>query len=473
MLPFAQIFERQSRQRVIRFLCSADPEQLEAFGRTLLLPAFRRAASRVPAYRKLLAQRRVDPGSITTAEEFKSFVPLIDKHETFAAHGIEELCVGGTIDGMKLGMSSSWFSGVFSFGINTPRNYRDTAKSIDTALDYTFGISRKKTFLVNCIPMGVKVHTSLKLAETSVRPDMALAIIKKFSPKFDQTLVVSDPHFLKKLLEDGLEEGLNWKKMRVSLISGEDWFSESMRSYLGHLMDFDPDRPDGRLIGATMGIAELDLNLFHESAQTIALRRRAQNDQTLRQALFGPWSKVCPILFHYYPHRMFLEALPETGEDKELVFSMLSPHMLIPLIRYNSRDRGDIIPYNKMKKILADLKLGAMMPELRLPLVWVSGRKDRYMEAHGKKVYPEEIKQGLYEDFEVASKTTGYFRLNKEGGTLEVQLKKYVILSDDLRQRFTKALLKYSDADIPVIFYAYQDFPYGMELDYERKFNNI
>ena len=222
-----------------------------------------------------------------------------------------------------------------------------------------------------------------------------------------------------------------------------------------------------------MGIAELDLNLFHESLYTIRIRRLAQDDPEFRRAIFGHETKICPELYHYYPHRMFLEALPEDKEEKELVFSMLSPHMLIPLIRYNSKDTGDIIPYNKLKNILMKFGKNDLIPDLKLPLVWVGGRIERFLEVNGKRVYPEEIKQGLYEDFEVAAKTTGYFKLNKESKILEVQLKKNVVLSNDLQGRFAKALLKYCDADLPIVLYAYQDFPYGMELDYERKFQNI
>jgi phenylacetate-CoA ligase len=222
-----------------------------------------------------------------------------------------------------------------------------------------------------------------------------------------------------------------------------------------------------------MGIAELDLNLFHESLYTIRIRRLAQQDENLRKAIFGRDTKVCPELYHYYPHRMFLEALPENAQDQELVFSMLSPHMLIPLIRYNSTDRGGIIPYNKMKDILINFKKSELIPDLKLPLVWVGGRVERFLEAKGKRIYPEEIKQGLYEDFEVASLTTGYFKLNKEKQNLEIQLKKDVTITAEMENRFKKALLKYADVDLPVIIYPYRDFPYAMELDYERKFQNI
>ncbi len=463
------------RKQTIKLLCSIDPSKLEKYGEKLLIPAFHRAAKKVPAYKKILAEHNVNYRKINDIQTFKKEVPIIEKHNTFARFEIENLCVGGTIKNMKLAMSSSGFSGVYSYGINTHQNYKRISQSIDTALDYVFNISKKKTFLVNCIPMGVKVHTSLKIAETSVRSDMALAIIKKFSPKFEQTLIVSDPHFLKKLAEEGNEQNINWKKLNISLISGEDWFSESFRSYLAYAIDLDLDNSLDRLIGATMGIAELDLNLFHESPHSINIRREAQRNEALREDLFGKDCKVCPILFHYYPHRTFLEALPEESKEKELVFSMLSPYMLIPLMRYNSKDKGETISYSKLQKVLENHNNENMLPELKLPLVWVGGRKGRFLEAKGIHIYPEEIKQGLYEDFEVAFCTTGYFRLSKENNEakLEIQLKKGVTITDNLKTKFKNALLKYVETEIPVILYHYQDFPYGMELDYERKFKHI
>ena len=164
--------------------------------------------------------------------------------------------------------------------------------------------------MINCVPMGVKIPTSLPVADTSVRADMALAIFKKFSAKFDQTIFVSDPHFLKKILEDGLEQGINWEKENVHLVSGEDWFSESFRSYVIHILGTDWDNnPQRGIFGATMGIAELDLNLFHESIYSIRIRRAAESDQKLRYALFGEGVDVTPILFHYYPHKTFLKRL--------------------------------------------------------------------------------------------------------------------------------------------------------------------
>ncbi len=477
MNGLSKLIEQYKRRKIIQLLKNSSPEAIEQMGTRALIPAFRRAATKMPAYKKILSENNIDHRQVTDEKSFKKTVPVLDKQSVFGRfEDIEELCVGGTIKNMKLAMTSSGFSGCFSYGINTVYNQRNIAKSIDTALEYVFDISRKKTFIVNCLPMGVKVSTSLMLSENSVREDMALAIIKKFSPKFDQTVVVADPNYLKKLAEDANEKKLiDWNKLNINFISGEDWFSESFRSYLAHLIEIDLDNPGERMIGTTMGVAELDLNLFHESKFTIQIRRNVQQNQALRRELFGDDCVVAPIIFHYYPHRIILEALPEDSNDKELVFSMLSPHMLVPLMRYNSKDRGWIFSYNQMKGILAKHGLQDITPDIKLPCVAVGGRKDRFLMASGHTpVYPEEIKQGLYEDFEAAARTTGYFFLNPaDGGRLEVQLKDGIFVSEELRHRFERCCFKYTRTSLPLILYSYRDFPHGMVLDYERKFKHI
>jgi len=475
MFNLRNFLERRKRAKIINFLRTANPEKIEKAGEKLLIPAFLRAATRVPAYRKILEERNLNYKEIKDIESFKRFVPIIDKETIFPKFEIEELCIDGNLNRMKSAVTSSGFSGIYSYGIITEKNNRLTAQATDVSLDYAFDISNKKTFLINCLPMGVRIYTSLPIAETSVRSDMALAVIKKISPKFEQTLIASDPHFLKELVEEGNKQGINWKKLNISLISGGDWFSESFRSYLAHLIELDLENPQGRLIGATFGIAELDLNLFHESWQTILIRRKSQENKNLRETIFGKETKISPILCHYYPHRIFLEALPVKAKEKELVFSILSKGNIMPLIRYNSKDCGQIISYNQLKEILIKQGYNNLIPELKLPLVALSGRKDNYLEIDEKRIYPEEIKQGLYEDFEVASKTTGYFRLGKDqnGPKLEIQLKKEILINNILKSKFEQALLKYVDTVIPVIIYHYQDFPYAMKLDYETKFKNL
>jgi len=463
------------RRKTLKILTTTAPEKIVAFGEEELLKAFQRTAARVPAYKDILKMAGCGPEKVTSIAAFKDMVPMISKEDVFPKYPIQDLCLDGSIGRIRSAMSSSGFSGVYSFGINTDENHRNAVKAIDTALDYIFEISNKKTLFMNCLPMGVRVPTSLPVADTSVRWDMALSIFKKFSPEFDQVIMLSDPHFLKIILEEGIEQGIDWKNKNIHLVTGEDWVPETFRSYLGSILGTDWDRMDRGLIGGTMGVAELDLNLFHESRDSIRIQRAALVDKKLRYALYGEGCDVQPTLFHYYPHRTYLETVESDGGSPELVVSMLSDALLIPLIRYNVNDVARIYSYNEIATILKDCGYGHLCPELKLPLVSVGGRKNRALIIKNSSIAPEAIKQGIYTDFAVAASTTGYFRLSTkdDSSVIEVQLKKGVESSPEVEKAFVKAISTHVSASFELQLYAYQNFPYSMELDYERKFKNV
>lgn len=463
------------RRKTLKILTTSAPEKIVAYGEEQLLKAFQRTAARVPAYRQILQHAGCSPDKVTSIAAFKDMVPLITKEDVFPKYAIEDLCLDGSIGRIRSAMSSSGFSGVYSFGINTDENHRNAVKAIDTALDYLFDISKKKTLFINSLPMGVRVPTSLPVADTSIRWDMALAIFKKFSPGFDQIIILSDPHFLKKILEDGIEQGIDWKKQNVHLITGEDWIPETFRSYLGSMLGTDWEKMDRGLIGGTMGVAELDLNLFHESRDSIRIQRAALADKHLRYALYGEGCDIQPTLFHYYPHRTFLEVVESGDGSPELVVSMLSEALLIPLIRYNVKDVARIYSYNDIATILQDCGYGHLCPELKLPMLSVGGRKNRALIIKNSSIAPEAVKQGIYTDFAVAAATTGYFRLSIKDNAfvIEVQLKKGIECSPEREKAFVKAISTHISAPFKLQLYVYQTFPYSMELDYERKFKNI
>lgn len=462
------------RRKTLSLLTTADPERITAHGEEQVLRAFQRAARRVPAYTDLLAKAGCPPAQVTSMAAFKRLVPLLSKEDIFPRYSIRDVCLDGSIDRLRSAMSSSGYSGVFSFGINTEENQRDAVKAIDTALDYIFHTSSKKTLFINSLPMGVRVPTSLPVADTSVRWDMALAIFRKFSPAFDQVILLSDPHFLKHIVEEGAAQGIDWPRENIHLITGEDWMPETFRSYLGSLLGTDWERMDRGVIGGTMGVAELDLNLFHESRDTIRIQRAALVDEQLRHALYGADCEVQPTLFHYYPHRTFLEVVDNSDGAPELVVSMLSEALLIPLIRYNVKDIARLHPYNELKTILHDCGYGRLCPELKLPLLSVGGRKNRALVVGTTTIAPEAVKQGLYADFAAAAITTGYFRLSVQatGFLIEIQLRRGIAPSAVHEQALRTAIARAVSVAFKLQVYSYQAFPYAMELDYERKFKN-
>ncbi len=223
-----------------------------------------------------------------------------------------------------------------------------------------------------------------------------------------------------------------------------------------------------------MGVAELDLNIFHETRASISIRRLAHADPNLRSALFGKNTRVCPMLFVYYPHRCYVEEIDSDEVNRELVISMLSAEMKIPLLRYRSGDFGRLITYDNMVDTLGRHDC-SLQPDLKLPFVAVYGR-GKYLALQKAALFPEEVKEALYLHDDIAAVITGNFKLStKDGCTahLAIQLRKNKQVTADAVEKLLAALRCYSDVAPKIEFYSYQQFPYAMEVDYERKFNYL
>jgi phenylacetate-CoA ligase len=465
------MFNNLKRKRIRNYLTGSSPESLLSGIPGKVIAAYQRAFNNCAAFRKLMEDQSIRPGEIKTMEDFRERVPVIDKNSFFTAFPFNEYIAPTDFRNIKNVMTSSGFSGKFAYGADLRKSSKNARFFVDTALDLLFNTCYKKTFLINCTPMGVHVETSLPLAETSVRSDMAIALLQKVSPFYDQTIIIGDPFFLKKLVEEGCEAGINWKKLNLSLVLGQDWFPESLRSYLATRIDINPDRDSDRYILATMGLTELGLNVFHETPETVRIRRMAQQDDRLREELFGKERKACGYLFHYYPMRFYIEESIEGA----LLFTTLSKSSVIPLIRYCSDDCGWLVSYNHLAHLLADFKLDHLKPSLKLPLATMSGRASNYISLNDIKLYPEDLKLGLFEDGETASRTTGYFVLSVEEGVpvVQVQLKPGLAPSGSLRKIFSMAFQRHVAPELKINLYRYYEFPYGMELNYEKKFLNI
>jgi len=478
MEPFATEAEKQERREMIAYLRATPPAELSGSAEQATVAAFHRAIREVPAYRRLFsAHTNAAPADITDLAAFRQAAPLLDKHNTFGAFDVRELSLGGTLDGVRSFLTSSGHSGVFSFGVNTAENLARSSRSIDTGLEYVFGVDERSTLLINALPMGVKVNTKATvLAETSVRDDMVYALVKKFAADFDQIIIVAEGSFAKKILEDGAEHhGIDWAGLPVSLITGEEGIAENYRDYVAGLIGVpDPGHAGGKLIMSSMGVAELDLNIFHETADTIAIRRLAHRDPALRKALFGDDATVCPMLFVYYPHRCYVEEVKGDGAQPELVLSMLSEEMKIPLLRYRSGDLGRIFTYDRMVEILAAHGY-RVAPDLKLPFVAVYGRGSGVSAAAGR-LTPEEVKEAIYADHALAATLTGNFRITvgaESGIDIAFQLRKGKQAVAGAADRFAACLAAITPVSATARFIPYAEFPYMMEVDWERKFRYV
>lgn len=472
-------------RRVGRSLSRATADQLEQAGQRELLRAFARAARQVPAYRDLLHSRGVDPAAVRTIDDFQRLVPVLDKQAVFASHDLPSLLAGGRLGQSNTFWTSSGHSGVYSFGVDSPADQERAAIAAEFLLDRTFGVLDRRTLLVNCLPMGVKVPVrAMSLAETSVRTDAALAIIRSLGGQFDQVILMAESLVLKKLVEDGPAAGVDWHKLTVHAVTGAEFIAENYRSYLAHLLGIDFDRPERGLIGLNMGMSELALSVFSESVETIRIRRLAQGDATLRQALFGR-TDIVPELMQYFPMRTYVETIP--GDDDQpadpatpcgqLVVSVLDPHARLPLIRYRTGDRVATMPYTRLEAVMRLFGREDLLPAWKLPLGVIWGRNP-HVQTHDGPISPAHVKEALYADFDLAARVTGAFVIQSPPArgdgepcrpTLIVQLKQGESGPAYLADRLAERLSRYTAAQVDLRLAAYRDFPVGMELNYERK----
>lgn len=437
------------------------------------LAAFQHARTHVSGYRILLEEAGINANQTICTEDFHR-LPILEKRDTFQRFPIQQLCVDGQLGRLGTVLTSSGHSGIFAFGLTDAEAMPATVAWVDDLLDLLFHVKSQPTLLINCLPMGVKVHTqACTLAETSVRADMAVGLVKAFGSHFSQIILVGEAAFVKHLLELGKSAGVAWETLTVHVIVGEEPLAENARAYLEHLLSGPGRMPSRGMVVSSMGVAELGLNLFSEvppAGLLPHLRRTLHKNPALRSAVLGSSRSWVPSLFVYDPRRIFVEFC-----SGRLVITTLDPRLRVPLIRYATGDRGSFLEFPPaVQPGLAEAGLSSETLA-QLPIVAIEGRGDHALAGGKTPVYPEAVKEGIYYDFDLAALTTANFRLisGPDAVQIRIQLSPGQASISELNRRFQDAIASYVDAPITVSCENYQSFGSGMALDYERKFQYL
>jgi len=447
-----------------RILENSRPEKIKKLGNSALIKRFRNAAENVPAYNLILKKEKINIKSIKNIRDFKR-LPILSKEDIFSKFKIADLCVGGSLRGMVSAFTSSGFSeDNFAYGMITDRDIKNVKESIYFLFEKFFNAKEKPPMLINANAMGLSIPACYPVISTSVRPDMILALLNAFRKNYKQFVIFCDPNFAKKIVDFGEDSGFNWKSVEVSFILGGDWVSQSLVNYLkGKLNE------SGKIL-VTMGMSEFGLNLFHNDPFLSSIRETVQNNLELRKELFGNINTAPEIMYHY-PMKTYAEvvSIDENGFGS-LILTNLDKNSKMPLIRYNTRDKAKIFDYNLFLKILKKHGISGK-PAFNLPIISVFSRENSCLKYKGKKISCEDVKEALYLNKEIAEKITGYFRLSNS--VIEIQLRENKECDWKLKSKLEKEIYNLTGVKMPIKVYRYKDFPYGMTLDYERKFKCI
>ncbi len=437
-----------------------------------MLRTFRNAASRIPFYRSLLDKLTLNSKNVRNIRDFRELVPILDKDRLYTENlrNIGRMITPGALAKCESIFPSSGFSGKFSFGMISKGGAASGGKKLYNALNWLFGIAAKRTLIINALSMGISITVpKAVMINTGLRSDIVISAIRTFSGSFDQMILIGENAFIKKILEEGSGDGLDWANVNIHVVFGGESFPESYRTYLEEILGITPSKKTDSLVGASFGFAESGLNIMSETRKSVSIRKKAYKDKNFLRELAGDDTSVLPVFMQYDPFRMYVEE-----HNGRLLFTDLSGRSPLPIIRYMTGDEGSIIPYKKAKKVFKKHGVEASLPDHGLPLVALRCRAD-HLAVGDKKIYPDAVKDAIYSHPDLAKLVTGYFRMRKTAAPvfIDIQLKERVGLSEDLNDRFMNALKQNIDTGVELKLYPYASFPYAMELDYEKKFRYI
>ncbi len=457
------------RAAVLRLLRRQNPHRLRASGLRRLPRVVARAWRESRAWQQILRDAGiVEPPRQRDGEPLLGRLPVVEKADLFERFSIHELLAGDMpVASLSGVLTSSGHGGrSFAFGLIARSQAERASGAMDLALQQAFDIDGRSTLLVNCLPMGVTFDSrSVCVANVSVREDMALAILRQAGPLFEQVILCIDPLFGKRLLDHAAQQGFDWRSLRVHAILGEETFAEEFRSYLARQLGVAIDTAEGPVIGSSMGVGELGLNLFFETSETIALRRHHHHRDP---------DRVQPSFFCFNPLRTLVEVLePDAQGVGDLVITVLDEEAPIPMIRYRTGDRARWLNSEDLDdRVPADVR-GAVQ-RLPMPVIAMLGRDRDRISADW---HVDQFKALLYRDPAIADALSGAFRVSVDGNRVQLalQLSEHCTRAPEQVEGEVTALIaavaQRRGVPAPDIrCYEFQQFPHGMNLDYERKF---
>lgn len=383
-----------------------------------VMALFRRCAAEVPAYRKFLQERNVNPADINSLPAFQG-LPLMGKAEYMQAYPLPERCLGGSLKGSDRVAVSSGSTGQPTFWPRSALYELDVAVRFEQVFHDSFRAHERSTLAVVCFALGNWVgglfttsccwHLARKgyplmVATPGNNKAEIFRVVRELAPHFEQTVLLGYPPFVKDVIDAGAAEGIDWASYSLKLVFAGEVFSEEWRSLMGQRIgSSSPCQDSASLYGTADGGV-----LGNETPLSIAIRRWLANHPDEARTLFG--ESRLPTLVQYDPISRFFEmhegTLVVSGENS------------VPLVRYHLADKGGVLGFDEMWRFLrergvqslGELGLNKDIQPRHLPFVYVFGRADFTVSYYGANISPENVTVGL-EQTDIMAWATGKFVL--------------------------------------------------------------
>ncbi|MBO0790089.1 MAG: hypothetical protein J2P36_03960 [Ktedonobacteraceae bacterium] len=366
-------------------------ERIHGVSRQLAWRAFERARREVPAYARFLEEQGfVDTSQPSLAARFAR-IPATDKQNYVQAFSTTDRCTGGKLPRSDVMVDeSSGSTGIPYNWVRSKAEVEYTRHAASYMHRYSFGAS--PLFVINAFSMGawatgVTVGAALSpngiVKSTGPDVEKILSTMRFFGPGY-RYLITGYPPFLKHLIDYADAQGFDWQGYQLVATVGGEGMSEHLRDHL--LRRFEK-------VLSGYGASDLEVGIAVESDLTIAIRKLMLARPEVRQALLGDEHRL-PMLFQYNPFDHYIE----TNADSELIITITRP-LLSPRIRYNIHDEGGTLTFDEMCSRLrqagVDLSVMLKAETMRLPFLYIFGRRDSTISYMGANIYPEDVEAGL------------------------------------------------------------------------------
>ncbi|MBN1599467.1 MAG: hypothetical protein JW894_14325 [Bacteroidales bacterium] len=458
-------------ERSFNKLIKSSPDLFLSISRKKLIKTVNHVLKHSSLYKKI-ASDGLKSVSVKNEQEFKERIPIIDKEVLFNNNSLKELTTGISFEKIGTIRISSGSSGSYSYQVQPTEKKFVDGLITEYLLKMLFNVPVDNSVIVNTLPAGFNIPTfKVPVVITGTIEKHSYVTIKKIVHDFKHIVLTGEAPFIKKVLENGIEDGFSWKDHDVYIITGGEYVAENMRSYFSSLLG--SESPEEGRVKINMGLTELATTVFFETVETIKIRRLAQSNEQFRSRFLGDNIKSIPEVMHYMPHELYMESITNTEGRPELVITLLGKKHHIPVIRYNTKDEVKLINYNELCSILIDCGLEKYQPKFKLPLGIIYGRGKRMSDGNDWFTV-NEIKEVIYEDFGIANKITGAFKIFdkiNDRFVVKIQLKDKVEGVEGMIDKISEIAEKYTKCRIDFALIPYNKFRYGMEFNYGRKFN--
>ena len=395
------------------------------------LEVFRRAAHTVPAYRDFLSRHGVDAAKVRTPEDFTT-IPPMTKANYLQQYPREELMWDGDITQAGMWSPSSGSSGQPTYWPRNEVAADDSQLLFDRIFRRKYESHQRSTLVVIGFAMGQWIGGTytldamlglrqrghrLSVITPGIDIQEIVASISTLGPSYDQVVLAGYPPFVRDVLYEAPEDVRH--DLRI-LVWGEN-ITELWRS---HILGFGV--ADVCALYGTTGAGLIG----YETPTTIAVRKLAQDDGRLSDLLFGSGESIQPTFVEYDPQLRYIEST--SNEDDNLLLTVDSA---IPLIRYGSIDRGQVITVDQLDRAMCDLgarlDLGDSSSAAFLS-VKVKQPFDVVASFYAVNIYPDAIRTSL-EDSRMAEAVSGKFAVFTQEADDDLKYSSVLELEVELR----------------------------------------